>query len=75
MQQDQLGKYAIVKHQNHAELAYILEILNDPGEAQIELGIEKEASYVISDFKFNYPLTGFATIIRTTFHINLSILQ
>jgi hypothetical protein len=75
MQQDQLGKYAIVKHQNHAELAYILEILNDPGEAQIELGIEKEASYVISDFKFNYPLTGFATITRTTFHINLSILQ
>jgi hypothetical protein len=47
------GKYAIVKHQNHAELAYILEIPNDPGEAQIELGTEKEASYVISDFKFN----------------------
>jgi hypothetical protein len=42
------GKYAIVKHQNHAELAYILEIPNDPGEAQIELGIEKEASYIIS---------------------------
>ena len=42
------GKYAIVKHQNHAELAYILEMPEQPGEAQRELGIEKEASYVIS---------------------------
>jgi hypothetical protein len=42
------GKYAIVKHQNHAELAYILEMPKDPGEAQKELGIEKEASYIVS---------------------------
>jgi hypothetical protein len=42
------GKYAIVKHQNHAELAYILEMPEQPGEAQKELGIQKEASYVIS---------------------------
>ena len=46
------GKYTIiiVKHQNqnHAELAYILEMPNEPGEAQKELGIEKEASYIIS---------------------------
>jgi hypothetical protein len=42
------GKYAIVKHQTHAELAYILELPNEPGQAQDELGIEKEASYVIS---------------------------
>src|SRR5919199_2593651 len=42
------GKYAIIKHGNHAELAYILEMPNEPGEAQQELGIEKEASYVIS---------------------------
>ena len=42
------GKYAIVKHQNHAELAYILEMPKEPGEAQKELGVEKEASYVIS---------------------------
>jgi hypothetical protein len=45
------GKYAIVKHhQNHTELAYVLELPNEPGEAQKELGIEKEASYVISVF-------------------------
>jgi hypothetical protein len=42
------GKYAIVKHQNHTELAYVLELPKEPGEAQKELGIEKEASYVIS---------------------------
>ncbi|HYY50281.1 MAG TPA: hypothetical protein VE643_05360 [Nitrososphaeraceae archaeon] len=42
------GKYAIVKHQNHTELAYVLEMPNEPGEAQKQLGIEKEASYVIS---------------------------
>ncbi|MGB8034849.1 MAG: hypothetical protein WCF03_13625, partial [Nitrososphaeraceae archaeon] len=43
------GKYAIVKHhQNHTELAYILELPKEPGEAQRELGIEKEASYIVS---------------------------
>ena len=43
------GKYAIVKkHQNHAELAYILEMPKEAGEAQKELGIEKEATYIIS---------------------------
>jgi hypothetical protein len=42
------GKYAIVGHQNHAELAYILELPEEPGEAQKEFGIEKEASYVVT---------------------------
>ena len=42
------GKYAIVKYQKHTELAYILEMPKEPGEAQKELGIQKEASYVIS---------------------------
>jgi hypothetical protein len=42
------GKYAIVKHQNHAELAYILDLPREPGEAQKELGIEKEASYIVT---------------------------
>ena len=42
------GKYAIIKHRNHAELAYILEMPKEPGEAQRELGIEKEASYIVS---------------------------
>ncbi|MGI8831713.1 MAG: hypothetical protein ACR2IS_03655 [Nitrososphaeraceae archaeon] len=42
------GKYAIVNHQNHAELACILELPKEPGEAQKELGIEKEASYIVT---------------------------
>jgi hypothetical protein len=42
------GKYAIVKHQNYAELTYILEMPEQRGEAQRELGIEKETSYIIS---------------------------
>src|SRR5918995_1227806 len=31
------GKYAIVKHEDHSELAYILELPKEPGEAQKEL--------------------------------------
>ncbi len=42
------GKYVIAKHQNHAEIAYVLETPREPGEAQEELGIEKEASFIIS---------------------------
>jgi hypothetical protein len=42
------GKYAIVRHQNHEELAYILEMPKEPRDAQKEFDIEKEASYVIS---------------------------
>jgi len=42
------GKYAIVEYQNHAELAYILELPKEPGEAQTEFGIEKEASYIVT---------------------------
>ena len=43
-----MGKYVIVEHQKHAELAYILGTPDEPGEAQKELGIEKEARYIIS---------------------------
>jgi hypothetical protein len=42
------GKYAIVNHQDHSELAYILGLPKEPGEAQKELGIEKEASYIVT---------------------------
>ena len=49
------GKYAIIKHRDHAELAYILELPKEPGEAQKELGIEKEASYIITVINPNKP--------------------
>jgi hypothetical protein len=42
------GKYAIVDHNNHTELAFVLELPKELGEAQNELGIEKEASYIIT---------------------------
>jgi hypothetical protein len=46
------GKYAIiVKHhhqKSHTELAYILELPKEAGEAQKELGIQKEAGYIVS---------------------------
>lgn len=44
MLQDQLVKIICnCKASKHAELAYILEMPKEPGEAQQELGIEKEA--------------------------------
>ena len=55
-----IGKYIIIRHQNHAELAYILESPDEPGEAQKEFGIEKEASYIISVINPNHPTpTGY----------------
>lgn len=42
------GKYIIARHQSHAELAYVLITPQEPGDAQDELGIEKEASFIIS---------------------------
>jgi hypothetical protein len=42
------GKYTIVDHNKHTELAYVLELPKETGEAQKELGIEKEASYIIT---------------------------
>ena len=59
------GKYAIVKHQNHAELAYILEMPNKPGEAQNELGIEKEASYVILVINPKVPRSSVGSLPST----------
>ncbi|MFL6495248.1 MAG: hypothetical protein ACJ703_02335 [Nitrososphaera sp.] len=50
------GKYAIIRHQDHAELAYILEMPEEPGEAQRELGIEKEASYIVSIINPKVPV-------------------
>jgi hypothetical protein len=50
------GKYAIVSHKNHAELAYVLEMPKEPGKAQEELGIEKEASYIVSVINPKVPV-------------------
>ena len=42
------GRYAIVRHGDHTELAYVLELPERPSVAQDEFEIKKEASYIIS---------------------------
>lgn len=42
------GRYAIVRHGDHTHFAYRLELPEEPGEAQRELGIGKEASFILS---------------------------
>ena len=53
------GKYTIVKHDNHTELAYLLELPEIPGPTQQEFEIKKEASYIISVKNPNVKLPGF----------------
>jgi hypothetical protein len=42
------GVYAIVDHDSHAHLAYVLELPKEPGPVQQAMNIEEEASYVIA---------------------------
>jgi Protein of unknown function (DUF2795) len=54
------GKYSIVKHDGHTELAYLLELPEIPGPTQREFEIRKEASYIISVKNPNINVPGFA---------------
>jgi hypothetical protein len=42
------GRYAIVDHDGHSHLAYVLELPPEPGPAQRVFRITKEASYIIA---------------------------
>lgn len=42
------GIYAIVRHQDHTNLVYALELPEDLGEAQKAFGIKSEASYIMT---------------------------
>lgn len=42
------GRYAVVDHDGHTHLAYVLELPPSPGEAQRVFRIEREASYVVA---------------------------
>jgi hypothetical protein len=55
------GNYVIVKHDNHTELAYILELPETPGPTQREFEIKKEASYIISVKNPEIKIPGFST--------------
>src|SRR4051812_24393746 len=54
------GKYSIVKHDGHTELAYLLELPEVPGPTQKEFEIKKEASYIISVKNPEISVPGFA---------------
>jgi Protein of unknown function (DUF2795) len=54
------GKYSIVKHDNHTELVYVLELPKVPGPVQKEFEIKKEASYIISVKNPDIKISGFA---------------
>src|SRR5918996_3097553 len=58
------GKYTIVKHDSHTELAYILELPEIPGPTQREFEIKKEASYIISVKNPEVNIPGFATVLE-----------
>lgn len=53
------GKYSIVRHDGHTELAYVLELPEVPGPTQKEFGVRKEASYIISVKNPNIQAPGF----------------
>jgi hypothetical protein len=54
------GKYSIVKHDGHTELAYLLELPEVPGSTQREFEIRKEASYIVSVKNPNINVPSFA---------------
>ena len=54
------GKYSIVKHAGHTELAYLLELPEEPGPTQKEFEIRKEASYIVSVKNPDISVPGFA---------------
>jgi hypothetical protein len=42
------ARYAIVDHEGHTHLAYVLELPREPGPAQATFGIRPEASFVMA---------------------------
>jgi hypothetical protein len=58
------GKYSIVEHEGHTELAYILEIPEVPGSSQREFEIKKEASYIISVKNPEIQVPGYSAFLK-----------
>ena len=58
------GKYSIIKHDGHTELAYILEIPENPGKTQLEFEIKKEASYIVSVKNPEIFIPGYAAFSK-----------
>ena len=60
------GKYSIVKHDNHTEFAYALELPEVPGPIQREFEIKKEASYIMSVKNPDIQISGFKAFEKRT---------
>jgi hypothetical protein len=58
------GKYSILEHEGHTELAYILEIPEVPGSSQREFQIKKEASYIISVKNPDIQAPGYSSFLK-----------
>jgi len=58
------GKYSIIRHDGHTELAYILEIPENPGRTQLEFEIKKEASYIVSVKNPEIFIPGYAAFSK-----------
>jgi hypothetical protein len=42
------GRYELLRHNDHAEIAYVLELPEEPGPAQEEFAIKEAARYLVS---------------------------
>jgi Protein of unknown function (DUF2795) len=58
------GKYCIVEHEGHSELAYILELPEVPGPTQREFQIKKEASYIVSVKNPDIQVPGYSAFLK-----------
>ena len=58
------GKYSIVEHEGHTELACILEIPEVPGSSQKEFQIKKEASYILSVKNPDIQTQGYSAFLE-----------
>jgi Protein of unknown function (DUF2795) len=58
------GKYLIVEHEGHSELAYVLELPEVPGPAQNEFQVKKEASYIISVKNPDIQIAGYSAFLN-----------
>jgi len=53
------GKYQLLRHGDHTELAYVLELPKEPGQAQEEFEVKAEASYVVAVKNPEVSIPGF----------------
>jgi hypothetical protein len=58
------GKYSVIEHEGHSELAYILELPDEPGPTQQEFQIKKEASYIVSVKNPDIQVPGYAAFLK-----------